>query len=745
MSLAAQINQAPTDVGLEWPKLTQWLCRRLAMMDGRHNVLTPKEIEVLGEGLQAQADKPASEAQMTPPLSEFFKKLGLRKQDWLSGPRKHRLPMVGVGRKSGLLIVHGFSLENEAWIIETPKGREEKVSLPEDMQFCSVALGWAEQAERGALGVLLEVMNAHRQPFGFFLLATLTINILAVLTSLYSMQVYDRVIPSRGVETLIVLTVGVMIATGFDLILKFLRSLIMERVVQEVDVDMSHRIFERLLKVRMDQFPASVGTLASQLRSYESIRAFAYSASSYALVDTPFAILFLTLIWLIGGPLVAAVPLLFFILSLLLGLTIKRKTEEHVKLSQAASNRKLGLLVETVECAEAVKAQGWRWPFQNRWNTLTHQNITEDRRVRHLTEATTYYAAALQQVSYVLMVATGAYLAATTNSLTAGGLIACSILSGRVLQPVTALPAMLSQWANAKVALNMIDAIFKLQMDHHGTVSPLALPQLKGHVQMEKVAFAYPGQLQSLQVPQWQLQPGEKVAIIGGIGSGKSTLLKLMAGLYKPMDGRVMLDQLDIQQVSRAHLSEHIGYMQQSVQLFSGTLKDNLSAGLMGVTDEAILQACQATGLSAFVASHPKGLEMPITEGGGGVSGGQRQLIGLTRLILAGPSMWLLDEPTANMDDETERRAIHALVQRVQADQTLVVVTHKMSLLSLVQRLVVMAQGRIVLDGPRDAVLEHMRKQAQEAAQKAAAQQQATPAAVEGVTANGGTPNPQGA
>ncbi len=210
------------------------------------------------------------------------------------------------------------------------------------------------------------------------------------------------------------------------------------------------------------------------------------------------------------------------------------------------------------------------------------------------------------------------------------------------------------------------------------------------------------------------------------------------------MDGRVMIDQLDIQQVSRAHLSEHIGYMQQSVQLFAGTLKDNLSAGLMGVTDEQIVQACQTTGLSAFVATHPKGLEMPITEGGGGVSGGQRQLIGLTRMLLAGPSMWLLDEPTANMDDDTERRAIHALVQRVQANQTLVVVTHKMSLLSLVQRLVVMAQGRIVLDGPRDAVLEHMRKQAQEAAQKAAAQQQA-PAAGEAAPANEGASNANGA
>ena len=721
MKMSIQINPelAPTDLGHDWPKLTAWMCRRLAMMDGRHNVLTPHEVQALGEQLKNEADKLAALCDFRAPLTEYFKMLGLNRTVWVKQPSQHRLPMVGVGRQTGLVIIHAYSLELQAWVVETPKGRQEMAELPDDLVYCSVALGWAEQAQRGALGVLLEVLHAHRSPFGFFLLATLTINILAILTSLYSMQVYDRVIPSRGVDTLVVLTVGVLIAYAFDVALKFLRSIIMERVVQEVDVDMSHRIFERLLKVRMDQFPASVGTLASQLRSYESIRAFAYSASSYALVDTPFALLFLIIIWMIGGTLVVMVPMVFFTVSLLLGMTIKRRAELHVKMSQAAANRKLGLLVETVECAEAVKSQGWRHTFQNRWNTLTHQNVVEDRRVRHLTEATTYYAAALQQVSYVLMLASGAYLAATTNSLTSGGLIACSILSGRVLQPVTTLPGMLSQWAGAKVSLSMIDSIFKLQMDHHGIDSPLALPQLKGQVTFEKVSFAYPGQLHGVQIPQWQINPGEKIGIIGSIGCGKSTLLKMTAGLYKPFEGRVLIDQLDIQQVSRAHLSEHIGYMQQSVQLFAGTLKDNLTAGLLGVTDEQIVQACQATGLNAFVGSHPKGLELPITEGGGGVSGGQRQLIGLTRLILARPSMWLLDEPTANMDDDTERRAIFNLSQAVKPEQTMIIVTHKMALLGLVQRLVVMQQGRIVLDGPRDAVLEHMRKQQQQAAASA--------------------------
>ena len=697
----------------DWLHNTRWLCRRLSMMDGRLHVLTPAEIEALGQQLQDDVARAAPTHRLIQHLGPMLRRIGLRERRWQARPRAHQTPMIGIGRDSGVCLIHGHNPSLGQWVVETPQGRREWAEPPADMQFFNVALSIREQLSSGALGMLIDVLGQHRQPFVFFLLGTLVINLLAIVTSLYSMQVYDRVIPSRGVETLIVLTVGVALSIVFELILKFVRSLIMERFVQEVDTDLSHRIYERLMRVRMDQFPASVGTLAAQLRMYESVRAFAYSATSYVLVDTPFALLFLLMIWFIGGPLVAAVPAVFFVVSLGLGLAIKRRTENHTRSSQAAANRKLGLLVESVECAEAIKAQGTRWHFQSRWNALTAQHVSEDRRVRHITESSMFYAAALQQVSYVLMLATGAYIAATTNSLTSGGLIACSILSGRVLQPVTALPGMLSQWANAKYALIGIDNIFKLQTDHHETESPLPLSHLEGHLEFEKVVFHYPGQIHGLQVPHWKVEPGERIGIIGGIGSGKSTLLKLMAGLYKPSDGRVQIDHLDIQQVSRAHLSEHIAYMQQSVQLFAGTLKDNLCAGLIGLTDEAVQQACQATGLATWISTHPKGLEMPIAEGGQGVSGGQRQLIGMTRLLLSRPALWLLDEPTANMDDETERRLMQLLHGSVGAQQTLILVTHKMALLGLVQRLVVMAQGRIVLDGPRDAVLEHLRKASQ--------------------------------
>lgn len=706
---------APTPAsGPDWMTLSAWVSRRLAMLDGRLNACSGDELQELGASVDHAAQRPEPAVALRQAFSHALERMGLSNVNWQARPRMNALPMLGCGPESGLCLVHGQLPHAGAWVVETPQGRSEWSEPPKDMQFCSVALGWREKMVSGALGVFVEVLLQYKKPLVYFALASLLVNMLALLTSLYSMQVYDRVIPSRGVETLMVLTLGVSVTILFELVLKVLRSTMMDRVVQDADVELSHKIFERLMKVRMDQFPASVGTLASQLRSYEMIRGFAYSATTYLIVDTPFAMVFLALIFMIGGPVVASIPLAFFITSLLLGLVFKRATELHTRQSQATANRKLGLLVEAVDTAETIKSQGLRWHFLNRWNALTRENVKEDRQVRHINESSTYYAATLQQLSYVLLVAAGAYIAATSTDLTSGGLIACSILSGRVLQPVTMLPGLLTQWANAKSALTGIDAIFKLQLDHHETLSPLPLVSVMGSYALEKVAFSYPGQLQQLQIPQWTVSPGEKIGIIGGIGSGKSTLLKLLAGLYKPTEGRVLLDHLDVQQISRTHLSQSVGVLAQSVQLFAGTLKDNLVAGLIGATDEAIKDACMATGLQTFVNSHPKGLEMPIAEGGGGVSGGQRQLIGLTRLLLTRPAVWLLDEPTSSMDDETERRTLQVLSGSVGAHQTLMVVTHKASALALVNRLVVMAAGRIVLDGPRDAVLEHMRKAQQQ-------------------------------
>jgi ATP-binding cassette subfamily C protein LapB len=315
------------------------------------------------------------------------------------------------------------------------------------------------------------------------------------------------------------------------------------------------------------------------------------------------------------------------------------------------------------------------------------------------------------------MVAAGAWIASTSTNLTTGGLIACAILSGRVLGPIAALPGLIVQWAHARAALDSLEKVFALQLDNHAVERPLTPDNIRGEWRVENLKFTYPGRPRPQTLPPTLIRPGEKVAILGPIGTGKTTLLKLMAGLFAPSEGQVLLDGLDIQQIDRTHLSRHLGYLPQDVKLLAGTLRDNLTSGLdthghIDVTEKAMLEISRLTGLDQLIASHPQGLDMPIFEGGNGVSGGQKQLIALSRLLLSRPAAWLLDEPTAAMDEATEQRSLACLRQAISPAQTLILVTHKPVLLSLVDRLIVLLPDGGVLDGPKAAVLDHLRQKA---------------------------------
>ncbi len=547
--------------------------------------------------------------------------------------------------------------------------------------------------------------------------ASLLANTLALAASIYSMQVYDRVIPTQGISTLIVLTVGVLIASALELIIKISRAHVLEAGVKGMDLELSHAIFARLLGIRMDQFPASVGTLSAQLRSYEMIRRFASSATLYLVVDTPFALIFLVVIALLAGVQMATIPLVFFVLALTLGLFYRSRIARHAQSSNAAANLKLGLLVETVESAESIKAAGAGERQLARWNFLSQQSVEDDLQIQRYSEQSTYLAAFLQQVSYIVLIAAGAWIAATSTNLTMGGLIACSILSGRVLGPIAALPGLIVQWAHARAALDSLEKVFALQGDNHAVARPLSPAVIQGEWRIENLKFTYPGRPRPLTLPHTLIRPGEKVAILGPIGTGKTTLLKLMAGLFAPQEGQVLLDGLDIQQIERNHLSAHLGYLPQDVKLLAGTLRDNLSTGLDDLTEAALLQAGRLTGVDQLIASHPQGLDMPIFEGGNGVSGGQKQLIALTRLLLSRPAAWLLDEPTAAMDEATEQRSLACMRQAIGPAQTLILVTHKPVLLNLVDRLIVLLPEGGVLDGPKAAVLDHLRQNASQGRQ----------------------------
>ena len=396
-------------------------------------------------------------------------------------------------------------------------------------------------------------------------------------------------------------------------------------------------------------------------------------------------------------------------LALSSGVWYRKRIEKLASSATHLSNFKTGILVETIEGAETIKSGQGGWRMLSRWMGAADESRNHEMTLRHITERNQHTTATLQQVAYVLIVALGALLV-SAGMTTLGGLIACSILAGRILTPVSMLPSLLLQWGHVKAALQGLDRLWKLEDDHHGQEHPLTPQTIEGSYAIEKVSTAYQGNAQkALQINKLQINAGEKIGIIGPIGSGKTTLLRLLSGMYKPQEGRVLLDHMDMTHLNKPLLSENMGFLAQEGRLFAGTLRENLILGLLDPGDDQLLAAAEKTGLLQLVIkTHPKGLQLPISEGGMGLSAGQRQLVHLTRVFLRCPKIWLLDEPTSSMDRQTEQKIIQALSQTLRPTDTLVMTTHKHELLALADRLIVVANHEILLDGPKDKVLERL-------------------------------------
>ena len=372
-------------------------------------------------------------------------------------------------------------------------------------------------------------------------------------------------------------------------------------------------------------------------------------------------------------------------------------------------NKKTGLLVETVEGAETIKSGQGGWRLLSRWMQTTDLARAHEMKSRNIVEQSKLLLGSLQQAAYVGVVFFGAQLAAQ-GELTMGALIACSMLSGRILTPVMAVPNLLIQWGQSRAALQGLDQLWSLQDDHNGK-QPIVLESIRGDFALEQVAVSYNQNL-ALQVPSLVVKGGEKIAILGPVGAGKTTLLRLLSGMYKPQEGRVLLDDIDLSQISKPVLADQMGFVQQDGRLFSGTLRENLTFGMLDPDDSALLDAARSTGLlQTVITPHPNGLRQEISEGGTGLSGGQRQLVNLTRAFLRRPKVWLLDEPTASMDRALEQRIVQAFKAMLDEQDTLFLVTHKHEMLPLVDRIIVVANKKIVADGPRDAVLERLKNQ----------------------------------
>ena len=611
----------------------------------------------------------------------------------------------------GQLSHGGFSVEDERSISRELKPEALTVGHLLSLKVGEGAAGSASGGQgvspKSASEWFAFAISKHRRVFMEGIFATFMISTVGLTASLYTMQVYDRVIPTQGFSTLWVLTFGVLLAVVLEFTLKQVRANMVDRASKVIDLELSGVFFGKALDIRMDARPQTVGTFASQIRHFESVRNFMTSSTLFILADAPFALFFIGIIALIAGP-VALVPLIMVPVAVFSGLLFRGAIERHTEASMDESNRKNGLLIEAIDGIESVKAAGGEWKMLERYRSLTASMADSELALRALSARGTNLTQTMQQLSYIGLVAAGAY-AVTTGQLTMGGLIACSIISGRALAPLAQIPQLIIQWKHAKIALQALDRIMEMPSDRDPNERLVVPERCEGHLRLDKAVFSYQQDKPILEVPSLVVRPGDRIAVLGAVGSGKTTLIKLLSGLYQPRSGSVFLDGVDMTHLAPEFVREHVGYLPQEVRLFNGTLRDNLTLGLPIPSDSALLRAAQLTGLDHIIQRHPKGLELGITEGGRGLSGGQRQIVGLTRLLLAQPQIMLLDEPTASMDAQLEERVMRHLFEEMPAKSVLVVVTHKPSLLPHVNRVVVVERGRITLDGPRDEVLTHLR------------------------------------
>ena len=545
------------------------------------------------------------------------------------------------------------------------------------------------------------------------LIASFMINLFALASPLFIMNVYDRVVPNNALETLWVLMVGVLIIFAFDLVLRLLRGYFIDISGRRADIELSAILYQQVLGIRMADRPASVGAFASNLDEFESIRNFITSATVVTLIDLPFVFPFLFVIWFVGGSLVliplAAVPLIL-IYALVVQPAIRRAAQQAASGSAAKS----ATLVESLVGIETVKLLGAEGRQQHEWEQAVEHTSLWSIRSRLLSASVVNAAVFLQQMTTMGVVAYGVYLIAE-GKLSLGGLIAAVILTSRVLAPMAQVANLATHYHRASGAMKTITSILNLPVERDPNKEYLVLPEIRGEVEFEKVTFSYPGQASpALDNVSLRIRPGERVGVIGRTGSGKSTLGRLIAGLYQENSGFVRVDGIDVRQLDPTELRDNIGYVPQDVILFSTSMRENILFGQPRATDDELIRAAKLSDAFSIIRSHPAGFDMPIGERGASLSGGQRQSVAIARAVLHDPPILILDEPSNSMDNVSETRLKRKLEPFLR-NKTLVLITHKPSMLDLVERLVVIEHGRIVADGKKQEVihaLESLQKSA---------------------------------
>ena len=544
--------------------------------------------------------------------------------------------------------------------------------------------------------------------YGQVILASILINLFALTSPLFIMNVYDRVVPNNAVETLWVLAAGAATVYGFDFLLRSMRGYFVDGAGKSADVVLASRIFHQVLNIQMQARPASAGAFASNLRDFETVRDFFTSATVSTLVDLPFVVFFIFVIWLVAGP-VAYIPAGAAVLVILVGAFIQVPLNHTVQRTHSDAAQRHGILVEAIGGLETVKSLGAEGRMQRQWERFVALTADSSRRSRLLSTGAVNFSMFAAQVVTVGIVVVGVYLI-KDGSMTIGGLIAAVILGGRAMAPLAQFANLLVRYHQSKVALATLNEIMSMPVERPSGKAFVSRPITEGAVELKNVIFSYPNQkIPALNGVSFQIKPGERVGIIGRIGSGKSTIGKLLVGLYQPKEGSVLADGVDLRQIDPADLRRGIGYVPQDVFLFYGTVRDNIAMGAPYADDRMIVRAAKISGADDFISRHPAGYDLPVGERGESLSGGQRQTIAVARALMLDPQILILDEPTSGMDHSSEQ-ALKRRLMDILPGKTLVLISHRASLLPLVDRVIVLDSGKVVADGPRDAVLRRLRE-----------------------------------
>ncbi|QKJ94702.1 type I secretion system permease/ATPase [Agrobacterium pusense] len=656
-------------------------------------------------------------------LGRLANKLGLQIKRAAPAPgllTSWRLPAIVRLSDGSVGVVTGLSAKNDASVVLSGEGGVATI-LPLDALLVQTDFIVLARPQRATVDERVDSYIApYREhwfraiafrdigAYGHVMLASLVANLLALAGVMFSMQVYDRVVPAKSFNTLYVLFIGVVLALVFDFIMRRLRTRIIDIVGKRTDMRISDLVFGHALRVKNQERPTSTGTFIAQLRDLEQVRELLTSTTVAAVADLPFFILFLVIFWLVGGSLVL-IPVAALLLLVLPGIVVQRSLRAAASEAMREASLRNAMLVEAVQGIEDIKTLQAEDHFQQRWNHYNAVSADGQLRLRAITNGLAAWSHTVQTGTFAVVVFIGAPIV-MEGDMTTGSLVACSILGSRMMAPMAQLTQILGRFQQAKVGLKSIDAILRMPSDHPDDETRVSVPTLRGAYKIRGAAFHY-GEgagRPALAVGELSIAAGEKIAVLGKNGAGKSTLLLAMAGMVEPVAGELLIDDLALSQVDPADLRRNVGLLTQDSRLFHGTIRENVTLGALHAPEPLLLEALSMTGADDFVRKLPRGLDHPILEGGRGLSGGQKQALLLARLLVRDPAVVLLDEPTAAMDEATERQFITRF-KSWGKERTIVVATHRMRVLELVERIIVVESGQIVLDGSKEEVLNTLR------------------------------------